>query len=205
MLSISVYIYLSLSISTYICLCLSISVYIYLSLSLSISIYLYLFLSISIYFFLSLSIISIYIYLYLSISWRYLNGLPIPSPRNSQLWQRFQNASAALARRRGSVPGCTQVEMLDGSPETGHVKTSHWCCGLWLRVCLKKCGIARNRGIQRFPSNWQLGHQIAGIQQFDDPAASTSNWRRVPAASRLVVLCSFYLNSTPFQVQVEEP
>ena len=35
--------------------------------------------------------------------------------------------------------------------------------------------------------------------------ASTSNWRRVPAASRLVVLCSFYLNSTPFQVQVEEP
>ncbi|CAL1131589.1 unnamed protein product [Cladocopium goreaui] len=34
--------------------------------------------------------------------------------------QRFQNASAALERRRGSVPGCTQVEMLDGSPETGH-------------------------------------------------------------------------------------
>ena len=165
MLSISVYIYLSLSISTYICLCLSISVYIYLSLSLSISIYLYLFLSISIYFFLSLSIISIYIYLYLSISWRYLNGLPIPSPRNSQLWQRFQNASAALARRRGSVPGCTQVEMLDGSPETGHVKTSHWCCSLWLQVCLKKCGIARNRGIQQLPSNWQLGHQIAGSQR----------------------------------------
>ena len=55
--------------------------------------------------------------------------------------------------------------MLDGSPETGHVKTSHWCCSLWLQVCLKKCGIARNRGIQRLPSNWQLGHQIAGSQR----------------------------------------
>lgn len=43
---------------------------------------------------------------------------------NSQLWQRFQNASAALERRRGADPGCTQVQMLDGNPETGHVKTS---------------------------------------------------------------------------------
>ena len=142
-LSFSIYIYLYLSMSIYICLYLSISISIYLYLSISISFYLYLFLSISIY----------HIYLYLSISWRYLNGLPIPSPRNSQLWQRFQNASAALARRRGSVPGCTQVQMLDGSPETGHVKTSHWCCSLWLQVCLKKCGIARNQQLAAGSSN----------------------------------------------------
>lgn len=41
---------------------------------------------------------------------------------NSKLWQRFQNASAALEQRRGS--SSTQVQLLDGNPETGHVRTS---------------------------------------------------------------------------------
>ena len=117
------------------------------------------------------------------------------------LWRDVEDPSLVVRRWR-----CWMAvkRLATWKPVTG-AKTSHWCCSLWLQVCLKKCGIARNRGIQRLPSNWQLGHQIAGIQQFDDPAASTSNWRRVPTASRLVVLCSFYLNSTPFQVQVEEP